>query len=154
MAFKFYEALTALSTAATGLLVFMQYKTQRSLAAPYLSGSISNDSNGDLLVRLLIHPADLPVHFTKISVRNAEVSLAKTYYDLAGQGGLSVDGVWRPSLVKSIDVGPARVSNSPVPQWFFIRFRSNQSSALISLHTRVMWLPVRYKIKLPITINT
>ncbi|WP_076569860.1 hypothetical protein [Janthinobacterium sp. TND4EL3] len=154
MAFNFYEALTALSTAATGLLVFMQFRTQRALASPFLSGSITNESNGELLVRLLIYPADLPVQFTKISAVNADVGVVKINYDPGGTVVFSLIGDWQPALVEAIDIGPARVSSSPVTQWFFIKLRSNQSSVLISLHTRVMWLPVRYKIKVAITINT
>ncbi|MBB5610397.1 MULTISPECIES: hypothetical protein [unclassified Janthinobacterium] len=154
MAFNVFEALTAISTAATGLLVFLQYKTQRALSAAYLDGSISRTRNDELLVRLKIHPAELPVQFIGISARKAEIAKFKSIYEPGGKAQFSLDGGWLESLPGPIDVAPSRVSTSPVEIWFFIKPRSTESSALISLHTRVMWIPVRYKIKLPITINT
>jgi hypothetical protein len=153
MAFNFYEALTALSTAATGLLVLMQYRTQRALAAPHITGYASRVSGDELLTTIRIRPADFEIQFHKITAEGALLAAAKSDY-AEGRVSYSVDGPWAKSLATPIEVLPTRFSSEATVVQFFIKPRNSSNSARISLHTRVMWLPVRYKIKAPITISS
>ncbi|TKR55345.1 hypothetical protein D7I39_11020 [Allopusillimonas ginsengisoli] len=127
------------------LLSFVITKRQSD---PYVSGSITALDDGRYILHVTIHPAQQAMRFVALSVRGAKIGKPEFDYDPC------LDTIkYHPSqnlssgrLGLDISLPPAKVSLKPVERSFLIESRKSQSSWDIALHTRFMFLPVKYKI--------
>ncbi|VVE69123.1 hypothetical protein PPN31119_03180 [Pandoraea pnomenusa] len=149
MSFDLANTETAVATAVTGLYAAMQYHFMRKQAEPHLSGFLNESKDGTLLLRLFVHPTTVPIWITKLTVSGCDLSQATQTVGSDGRYRFKAAHHPRsPALALDVRVPPDRVSTESATVMAFLAPRSAKSSFRISIHTRFMYLPVRYSIVL------
>lgn len=142
---KLPDVVTAFATAATAFFVYLQMRLQISAAAPHIDAYNDESKDGLLLIRLVIFPGVEAAHFTNASAKSADILVAK--FDAIGDGGNEPSQPSTPllrSVTVSIRTSPTRTSETPAQAYFWVKLRKEMSSVRISLHTKIMFFPVKY----------
>ncbi|MFG0231775.1 hypothetical protein [Achromobacter sp. 413638] len=146
------NVITAVATAATALYAMLQFHILKGQNDPHLMGELSpyGDKPGVYILRMRIHPATRPMRFVKVRADNAKIAEALLGVDRDGMAYFDPTAIpsAQSALPLELALAPDRISSEPEMLYLFVLPRNSSKAVIIALETRIMYLPVRYKLVL------
>ncbi|WP_334037432.1 hypothetical protein [Burkholderia gladioli] len=142
---------TAVATAATAVIMFLQYRQTAINASPYFQAVAERGASGLVRVRLLVTPGDAKFVIRSIKCPGCRLVHAEATGD--GHGREYQRPLGQPSrgaLSFKETIAPSRINPSETLVWFFASTKSDR----ISLKIRSSRWLVRYSIQAEIRTSS